>query len=87
MKWFRRAAKAGLPSAMLSVATMYDEGRGVPQDDIEAYVWYSLAFSLGVEAAAHLRDEVARKLTPEARLEAQAVSRKRFEDIERTTKE
>ena len=47
MKWFRLAAEQGLASAQFNLGLMYDEGRGVPQDDQEAVKWYRLAADQG----------------------------------------
>ena len=41
------AANAGDPAAMFSLATMYRDGRGVPNDDAEAFKWYQRAADAG----------------------------------------
>ena len=40
-------------------------GRGVSQDTVQAYVWYSLAASNGRPHASYLKDKLARRMTPE----------------------
>jgi len=42
-KWLRQAALKKIPHAQFMLAQMYEEGRGVPQDFIQAYIYYRLA--------------------------------------------
>jgi hypothetical protein len=44
---------------------MYANGHGVPHDDVQAYVWCSLAAAGGNGAAAYYRDNFEKKMTPE----------------------
>jgi TPR repeat protein len=44
---------------------MYDQGQGVPQDNIQAYIWFSLAVERGVKGVKTDRDRVAAKMTAE----------------------
>ena len=44
---------------------MYEDGRGVVQDFVTAYVWYALAAARGEEMARVNRDLLMRRLTPE----------------------
>ena len=61
---------------------MYANGRGVPQDDVEAYKWFNLATAYADastrETSAKQRDIVAESLTPEQRDEGQKLSREWF---------
>jgi TPR repeat protein len=50
-KWFRIAAEQGLPSAQFQYATALRDGRGVPQDRFEAYVWFLIAQDAGYSAS------------------------------------
>ena len=43
VKWWRKAAEQGHAEAQNNLGWMYSLGKGVPQDDIEAEKWYSLA--------------------------------------------
>ena len=58
---------------------MYDNGRGVPQDDVQAHLWFNLAASRLTgeqrEIAVRGRDSVADRMTPEDRSEAQRLAR------------
>ena len=51
---------------------MYEEGRGVPRDYVQAYMWYSLSATNGWEsiAIANDRDQMAEKPSPEQIAEA-----------------
>jgi uncharacterized protein len=57
---------------------MYYTGRGVPQDYIQAHMWFNLAASrltAGRDFEVSNRDEVAAKMTPEQIAEAQKMAR------------
>jgi TPR repeat protein len=69
--WIRRAALAGHPYAQGFLGVMYVDGVGVPQDDVEAYVWHAVAAANGEENAAESLERLARNLTPMAFLAAQ----------------
>jgi TPR repeat protein len=61
-------AKHGHAEAQAKLGTLYDEGRGVPQDYVQAYIWFSaswlnLSKATQKEVAAENRDGVARKMT------------------------
>ena len=45
MRLYRLAADQGLAEAQYNLGNMYGDGRGVPQDDVQAHMWYSLAAS------------------------------------------
>jgi TPR repeat protein len=44
---------------------MYEHGRGVEQDDVLAYMWYSLASVQGFQPARERREILAKQMTPE----------------------
>ena len=44
---------------------MYLHGKGVPQDNKQAYLWFTLATKQGLKSAEHQRAEVIKKLTPD----------------------
>jgi TPR repeat protein len=50
-KWFRLAAEQGLPAAQFQYATALRDGRGVPQNRFEAYVWFLIAQDAGYPAS------------------------------------
>jgi hypothetical protein len=41
--WYRAAAEQGYPDAQVLLAFAYSMGAGVPQDDVAAHMWVSLA--------------------------------------------
>ena len=57
-------------------------GRGVPQDDVEAYKWLNFSTTYAdasqQEEFAEMRDAAAERLTPQQRAEGQKLSRKWF---------
>ncbi|TGV06746.1 sel1 repeat family protein [Alcaligenaceae bacterium 429] len=46
-EWFEKAAEQGLAQAQFSLGVMYDQGRGVPQNDAKAFEWYEKAAQQG----------------------------------------
>jgi len=55
------ASQEGLPH--YRIGKLYENGRGVSQDNVMAYVWYRLAVARGYSAAQFNRLAVGRKLT------------------------
>ena len=43
VKWYRKAAEQGHAGAQLRLGSMYETGKGVLQDDLEAVKWYRMA--------------------------------------------
>ena len=62
---WRWAAASGDRRAMLALGRLLVQGRGAPQDYVEAHKWLSLAASLGEKAALKERDALAAKMTAE----------------------
>jgi TPR repeat protein len=73
--WTRRAAVQGERAAQATLGRAYIDGVGVPQDYVQAHMWFNLAAARGVGAAAKQRDEVAGKMTPDQIAEAQKLAR------------
>ena len=77
-------AEQGYTGGQSNLGGMYANGEGVPQDDVEAYKWFSLATTYADEVErdiynlADKRDVVAERLTPEQRAEGQKLSREWF---------
>jgi TPR repeat protein len=51
----------------------------VPQDNVEAYVWFSLAVKNGLASAARKRDTIAARLSPVELKEAEHLLAERAE--------
>jgi len=43
VSWYRKAAEQGYPRALISLGELFEEGQGVPNDEVEAYAHYNLA--------------------------------------------
>ena len=80
--WFYKAANQGLPEAQLNVGLMYQLGRGVPTNKVEAYKWYNIAAAQGFTKAAAAREllapELPRAQTLDAEQRAASFSSKRI---------
>jgi hypothetical protein len=78
--WYRAAAEQGYPDAQVLLAFAYSIGEGVPQDDVAAHMWVSLAAAKlppgkARDAALQLRDQLADKMTPAQITDAQKLAR------------
>ena len=83
-----KAAKlGGVASAEYRVGFMYDNGDGVPEDDVLAFMWLNLATAQGYyekndehrirfEKAEHAIDILRKELTPEQIAEAERMATK-----------
>jgi hypothetical protein len=82
-KWYRKAAEQGKALAQNGLGRLYADGKGVPQDYVEAYFWLSLATASGSHSSTNGvddRDLVASHLTKTVLLETQGRARNWFED-------
>src|SRR5207344_1352494 len=75
VRLIRPVAEQGNANAQYNLGVFYDNGLGVPQDRVRAYMWLNLAAMQGRESAATIRDLVARLMTPAQISEAQKMSR------------
>ena len=69
--WMFRAAEQGHPEAQHYLGLMFDTGRGVPQNFVSSYMWFSLAETNGSSASHNLKHNMARSMEPEQLAEAQ----------------
>jgi len=51
VSWFRRSAEQGHAGGQNNLGRMYETGRGVRRDRVEAVRWYRLAAQQGNELA------------------------------------
>ncbi len=56
-------AEQGGADAQYNLGLMYRDGRGVPQDDAAAHMWFTLAISHGLEKARKNRDSLVKRMT------------------------
>ncbi len=75
MKWYRKAAEQGNADAQTTLGVMYANGEGVPEDFIQAHMWFNLAAAQGNELGRENRDIVAERMTPAQVAEAQRLAR------------
>lgn len=80
VKWYRKSAEQGYAPAQLNLGFMYDNGRGVPQDRVQAHMHYNLAAANADDKelrdkAAKNRDLIAAEMTPAQIAEAQKFAR------------
>ena len=68
--WFFKAANQGIAEAQYNVGVMYQLGRGVPQNKLEAYKWFNIAGAQGYAKAIFARETVGAELRPEQLIEA-----------------
>jgi uncharacterized protein len=76
--WYRKAAEQGYAEAQASLGVLYLYGRGVPQDNVLAHMWFNVAAVSGnkdVKDVMEFRDIVAAKMTPVQIAEAQKLAR------------
>lgn len=73
--WYRKAAEQGYASAQRNLGVMYSDGRGVPKDEAQAYMWYNLAAALGNDRARSNRAILEKTMSRVEIEKAQAMSR------------
>ena len=72
-------AEQGNATAQNNLGVMYDNGEGVPQNNVRAYVWLSVAAAQGDENARGNRDRIANRLTPDRLARGQDIATRCFE--------
>ena len=60
---FKTVAEQNHAAAQYNLGVMYSFGRGVPQDYVQAYMWFNLAAAQGNEKALQNRNIVAKLMT------------------------
>jgi len=71
---YRVGAEKGDASAQFSLGYMYEIGQGVPQDYVQAYMWFNLAAARGTKGAAAWIERIAARMTPAQVAEAQKLA-------------
>ena len=75
LRLIRPLAEQGDANAQYNLGVFYDNGLGVPQDKVRAYMWFNLSAAQGREGAAAFRDLIARRMTSVQIAEAQKLAR------------
>jgi len=78
--WYKQAADGGDPFAAASLGILFNFGKGVKRDYVQAYMWYDIAIShlTGGDkySVLELRDSLAKHLTHDQISEAEGLARK-----------
>ena len=69
------AAEQDFSLAQRMLGIMYMDGTGIPQNYVQAHKWLNLSTAKGDKDAGTLRDELAKKMTPDQIAEAQKLAR------------
>ena len=72
----KKAAEQGDADAQNNLGAMYDNGEGVPEDDIQVYAWISLASAQGAEIAKNAKERLTGDMTRAEIAKAQKLFRK-----------
>ena len=75
----RTLADQGFAFAQYNLGYMYSQGEGVPQNDVMAYVWFSVSAAQGHEIARESRDIVSKRLTAQQRAKGQEIATRCFD--------
>jgi len=75
IKGYIESANQGDAEAQLRLGVMYFNGRGVPQDFVQAHMWNNLAATQGSEDGKKIRDSVEKRMTPQQIAQAQELAR------------
>jgi TPR repeat protein len=66
-RWYHAAADQGDPYAEASLAILYNFGKGVAKDPVQAYMWYEIALAHSKtqdrDSILELRDDLAKDMT------------------------
>jgi len=77
-KWYRQSVEQRNGDAQIALGLMYEWGRGVEPDDVQAVMWYCVGITTkttesntdGAENATQIRDELEKRMTPDQIAEA-----------------
>ena len=86
VKAWRTLAEQGDAEAKYNLGLCYDNGDGVPEDDITAYMWFNLASAQGLDTAKISKDIIAKRMTKEQVAEGQKLSREWQERFDKREK-
>jgi len=62
------------PSAQLNLGAKYGNGQGIPQNYIQAHMWFNLAAAQGNDNAQKNRDLISKRMTREQIARAQRLA-------------
>jgi uncharacterized protein len=64
MRWLLKAAAQSHTASQDKIGLMYRDGLGVPQDNVQAYMWFTLAANISGQYFTPLRDTLGLKMSP-----------------------
>jgi hypothetical protein len=64
IKWFTKSAEQGDSKSQYNLGEIYQEGKGIPKNNVMAYMFFNLAAVNGDEVKIKSRNKVASKMTP-----------------------
>jgi TPR repeat protein len=74
-RWFHLAADQGRADAQSNLGSMYAEGEGVPQDFVQALMWFTLSAAQNHKEGIENRDKAAGFMAPAQIAQAQKLAR------------
>ena len=72
---WRPLAEQGDAAAQYALGVLYAYGQGVPQDFVQAQMWFNLAASQGQKDVRGAREEISKEMTAEQTAKAQRLAR------------
>ena len=75
IKEFRPLAEKGHTEAQFYLGIMYSQGLGVPKDNVQAYMWHTLAADQSDGLAEKFKDHLEKSMTLHQLAEAQRLAR------------
>jgi len=76
--WYRKSADQGNVYAQASLGILYHSGKGLPHDDVQAEMWFSISADHAPkddrDTIVEMRDSVAARLTPDQVAEARRMA-------------
>ncbi len=72
---FRLLANQGHAQAQVNLGILYSQGRGVPKDAVQAYMWYTLAAGQGDDLADKFKNHLEQSMALDQLAEAKRLAR------------
>ena len=84
--WYHKAAEQNDAVAQFNLGCMYQEGRGVAPDPVQAYKWFKISAINGFEPADEELQKIKKQMTAEKITEAERLAREWLQDYEKRRK-
>lgn len=76
LKQFRVLAEQGFARAQYHLGSMYQQGQGVSQNDVQAFMWLFLAAAEGIQSAVVIQKSLIQAMLPDQIMEAERLAKK-----------